>query len=245
MIPLIEKLGYHSTEAQLLSVPPYALAAMMTVLVGYIADRTKQRGLCNIGVSMIGAVGFAMLLSGASPAVQYAGTFLGAMGIYPTIPNTISWVANNSEGVYKRGIMIGIVNGWGNLNGIVSSNIYRDKDKPKYRPGHGIVLGYLVLFLMGGSGLQYMLLRRENARRLAGKRDHWVEGKTEREIEALGDKRYDRSIVHLKIQLLTLPQARVYLHSLGPLRFRPYILAWSLLNRSGIPPSSCSDMIGL
>lgn len=141
--------------------------------------------------SLIGAVGFAMLLSGSSPAVQYVGTFLGAMGIYPTIPNTISWVANNFEGVYKRGIAIGIVNGWGNLNGIVSSNIYRAKDKPKYRLGHGIVLAYLVLFLMGGSAFQYTLLRRENAQRRAGKRDYWAEGKTEREIEELGDQRYD------------------------------------------------------
>lgn len=140
--------------------------------------------------SMIGVVGFAMLLSGKSPAVQYVGTFLGAMGIYPTIPNTISWVANNSEGAYKRGITIGIVNGWGNLNGIVSSNIYRAKDKPTYRPGHAVVLAYLLVFLVGGSGLHRVLLKRENDKRLAGKRDYLVEGKTESEIEELGDQRY-------------------------------------------------------
>ena len=141
--------------------------------------------------SFIGVIGFAMLLSGKSPAVQYVGTFLGAMGIYPTIPNTISWVANNSEGAYKRGITIGIVNGWGNLNGIVSSNIYRKKDKPKYRPGHGVVLAYLLVFLFGGSGLHRFLLSREHAQKLAGKKDYLVEGKTEKEIEELGDKRYD------------------------------------------------------
>ena len=162
---------------------------------------------------MIGVVGFAMLLSGASPAVQYAGTYLGAMGIYPTVPNTISWVANNSEGVYKRGIMIGIVNGWGNLNGIVSSNIYRIQDKPKYRPGHGIVLAYLLLFLMGGSALQLVLLRKENARRLAGKRDHWVEGKTEKEIEALGDQRYVRSF--LACIFLRRERIQIYINSIA------------------------------
>lgn len=210
------KLGYQSTKAQLLSVPPYALAAVMTIFIGYIADRTQQRGLCNIGVSMIGIVGFAMLLSGASPGVQYAGTFLGALGIYPTIPNTITWVANNSEGVYKRGITIGIVNGWGNLNGIVSSNIYRAKDKPTYRPGHGIVLAYLLVFLLGGSGLQHVLLRRENAKRLGGKRDHWVEGKTDKEIEDLGDKRHVELSLSLALfQILTPPQAWIYLHTLA------------------------------
>ena len=77
------QLGYESTTtAQLLSVPPYALAAVLTVVIGYIADRTGQRGIYNIGVSVIGVVGFAMLLAGTSPAVQYTGTFLGALGIY-------------------------------------------------------------------------------------------------------------------------------------------------------------------
>lgn len=155
-----------------------------------------------MGVSMIGIIGFSMLLSGASPAVQYAGTFLGALGIYPTVPNTITWIANNSEGVYKRGITIGIVNGWGNLNGIVSSNIYRPIDKPNYRPGHGIVLAYLIFFLLGGSALQYVLLRNENAKRLAGKRDYLVEGKTEQEIEELGDRRYVLTFTVLAYGLL-------------------------------------------
>jgi hypothetical protein len=75
--------------------------------------------------------------------------------------------------------------------GIVSSNIYRAKDKPRYKPGHGTVLAYEALFLLGGSVLQHILLRRENAKRRSGERDHWVEGKTEAEIEKLGDQRPD------------------------------------------------------
>jgi hypothetical protein len=148
--------------------------------------------------------------------VQYAGTFLGAMGIYPCISNTITWTANNVEGVYKRGITLGFVIGWGNLNGkfmtvpkaqdcpqnasqksltntpgIVSSNIYRAEDKPRFRPGHAVVLAYETVFLLGGSVVQHLLLRRENAKRRNGERDYWIQGKTEDEIERLGDKRPD------------------------------------------------------
>jgi hypothetical protein len=94
-------------------------------------------------------------------------------------------------GVYKRGVTLGFVIGWGNLNGIVSSNIYRGKDRPDFYPGHGTVLGYLVLFQFGGSLLQYIFLRRENAKRRRGERDHWVEGMDGSEIRALGDKRPD------------------------------------------------------
>ncbi|KAL8899833.1 MAG: hypothetical protein Q9207_005999 [Kuettlingeria erythrocarpa] len=188
---IINGLGYTSTRAQLLSVPPYAAAALLTVAIGYFADRTHQRGLCNIGVSVFGIIGFAMLLSAESPGVQYAGTFLGALGIYPCIANTITWVSNNTEGVYKRGVTLGFVIGWGNLNGVVSSNIYRAKDRSTgYKVGHGVVFAYLTLFLTCGSALQYVLLKRENAKRRAGEKDHLVAGKSEKEIEAMGDSRY-------------------------------------------------------
>lgn len=114
---IIKQLGYQSTTANLLSVPPYAAAAILTVFIGWLADRTRQRGWCNFCVSILGIIGFAMLLAGTSPGVQYAGTFLGALGIYPCIANTISWCANNVEGVYKRGVTLGFVIGWGNING--------------------------------------------------------------------------------------------------------------------------------
>lgn len=94
-------------------------------------------------------------------------------------------------GVYKRGVTIGFVIGWGNLNGVVSSNIYRGKDAPRFYPGHGTVLAYLVLFLFGGSVLQYILLRIENRKRQRGERDHWITGLSPQEIELLGDKRPD------------------------------------------------------
>ncbi|KAL4748847.1 hypothetical protein BDW72DRAFT_205268 [Aspergillus terricola var. indicus] len=188
---IINQLGYSGIRSQLLSVPPYAAAAIVTVAVGFIADRTRQRGICNILVSFLGITGFAMLLGAKSAGARYAGTFLGAMGIYPAISNTISWTSNNVEGVYKRGVTLGFVIGWGNLNGIVSSNIYRGEDAPDFYPGHGTVLAYLVLFQFGGSLLQYIFLRRENAKRRQGERDHWVEGMEQSEIQALGDRRPD------------------------------------------------------
>jgi MFS family permease len=188
---IISQLGYKATTANLLSVPPYAAAAVVTVFIGWLADRTQQRGLCNIGISLLGMIGFSMLLGSNRPGVQYAGTFLGAMGIYPCIANTISWASNNVEGVYKRGVTLGFVIGWGNLNGVVSSNIYRQKDKPRFFLGHGVVLAYLTLFLFGGSIVTRTLLAAENRKRRSGKRDEWVEGRSEGEVAEMGDRRPD------------------------------------------------------
>lgn len=86
---------------------------------------------------------------------------------------------------------MGFFIGWGNLNGIASSNIYRGQDAPTYYPGHGIVLAYLVLFLFGGSLVLYTLLRRENHKRQRGERDSLVEGLSPQQIEEKGDMRPD------------------------------------------------------
>lgn len=181
--------GGSTVKSQLLSVPPYAAAAVLTVTIGFVADRTRARGLCNIVASLVGIAGFSMLAGSSDPQVQYAGTFLGALGIYPCIANTITWMANNTEGVYKRGVVLGFVIGWGNLNGVVSSNIFFRP--PRFYQGHGVILAYMVVFLLGGSVLMTLLLRRENRLRAAGRRDAWAEGKSEGEVELLGDRRPD------------------------------------------------------
>ncbi|KAJ4354165.1 uncharacterized protein N0V89_005898 [Didymosphaeria variabile] len=188
---LQDGMGYKGTHLQLMSVPPYAVAAAMTVFVGWFADRTKYRGYANMAVALMGCVGFAMLLASKNPHVQYAGTFLGAAGIYPTVPNTLTWASNNVEGSLKRGVMVGIVVGWGNMNGVVSSNIYMSPQKPRYWTGHGTVLGYMFVCLFGGSVITHVLLRRENHMRKTGRRDYLVEGKSEQEIRDLGDVRPD------------------------------------------------------
>lgn len=184
-------MGYAGTKAQLLSVPPYAAAAAVTVAVGFLADKTRCRGYCNIGTVLIGMAGFIMLLASAEPNVQYGGVFLGAIGIYPTISNTLSWVANNTEGALKRAVVLGMVVGWGNLNGVVSSNIYISHEKPRYWSGHGVVLAYQTVFLLGGSVFMHFALRAENRKRAAGKRDGMLDGLTEEEKMIKGDMRPD------------------------------------------------------
>ena len=86
---------------------------------------------------------------------------------------------------------LGFVIGWGNLNGVVSSNIYRNKDKPRYFLGHGVVLAYLTLWLFFGSIVTRFLLVWENKKRTQGRRDHWVEGKSEQEVAEMGDRKPD------------------------------------------------------
>ncbi|KAH7210243.1 major facilitator superfamily domain-containing protein [Fusarium oxysporum] len=188
---ILRSMGHVGTKAQLLSVPPYACAAAATVFIGFLADRTKWRGYCNIATVCVGIIGFTMLIATADPHVQYGAVFLGAMGIYPTVSNTVSWVNNNIEGSLKRAIVLGMVVGWGNLNGVVSSNIYRETQRPRYFAGHGTVLAYQILFLLGGSIFMHFALRLENRRRARGSLDAKYAAMTDEQKWISGDVRPD------------------------------------------------------
>lgn len=171
---IIAQLGYSATPANLLTVPVYAFACIITCLVGFFADRYKHRGYFNLVFLSLGAAGYIILISSKNAALSYFAVYLATCGIYPVIPNTIAWVSNNVEGSYKRSVSIAMTISFGNINGAVSSNVYRAKDRPWYTLGHGLVLMYIVLGITFSFIYRY-LLNRENQIRERGERDEIIE----------------------------------------------------------------------
>jgi len=161
------QLGFKATAANLLSTPIYLWACLITIVVGFYGDRVGQRAYINIGLFTGGFIGYIILIASRSASLSYAACFLAASGIYPLVPNTVAWVSANTEGSYKRSAVLGLAIGWGNLNGAVTSNVYRAKDKPWYSLGHGIILAYIVIGLIS-SIIMRLFLKAENDRRARG-----------------------------------------------------------------------------
>ncbi|CDO73521.1 hypothetical protein BN946_scf185013.g156 [Trametes cinnabarina] len=172
---IITQLGFRSTAANLLSVPVYVFACIMTIVMGFIGDRVKTRAWINLLLFGSGIAGYVILICSTNPALSYFAVYLAALSIYPTIPNTVAWISSNIEGSYKRSVAIGMIIGWGNLNGAVSSNVYRAVDAPRYRLGHSIVLAYIAIGWICSLGL-YIHLKRENAAKRRGERDEVIDG---------------------------------------------------------------------
>ncbi|KAL9713602.1 hypothetical protein Ac2012v2_003213 [Leucoagaricus gongylophorus] len=120
-------------------------------------------------------IGYIILIASRSPALSYFAVYLATCGIYPVIPNTIAWVSNNVEGSYKRSVTLAMVISFGNINGAVSSNVYRARDAPWYPLGHGLVLMYIVLGLVSSLSMIFFL-DRENKARDRGERDEVIGG---------------------------------------------------------------------
>lgn len=96
-------MGYSANDAQLMSVPPYVCACFFTIAASWYADRVRKRGIFMLGFQLIAIAGFSMLAGTAKPNVQYAGTVLAAIGIYPQIPLGMAWNSANIGGSLKRG----------------------------------------------------------------------------------------------------------------------------------------------
>lgn len=129
---IIRNMGFSSTQAQLMSVPPYAAGCVVTIAAGFFADRSKRRGQYMLGFSALAILGWVFLISTTIPAVQYVGTFMACAGIFSCVPLGVAWNGNNIGGSLKRGVGIAMHVGAGNLGGVLAAFIYLPKDSPKY-----------------------------------------------------------------------------------------------------------------
>ncbi|OQD87507.1 hypothetical protein PENANT_c005G08786 [Penicillium antarcticum] len=135
---IIKELGFSAAKAQLLSVPPCAVAFVLTIGVAIASENTRIRAPFIMGSSALGCIGYILLLSQHRAGVSYLGIIFAAAGIYPAVAIVLSWPANNISGQTKRCI----------ANALQISI--------------GFALGYLVVNIVV-VGILWLVLRRENA----------------------------------------------------------------------------------
>ncbi|KAJ0412951.1 major facilitator superfamily domain-containing protein [Aspergillus carlsbadensis] len=159
---IIKDLGYTSSTAQLLTIPIYITAAVLSVVAAAVSDRLGQRSPLLLLHMACVVAGFVVVLSATGrgvPGVVYFGIFLTVVGVYPALPANVTWLSNNLEGSYKRAAGMAIHIGMGNFAGAMASNFYRAQDSPKFILGHSLELGFAVAGLVGVIVLRIMYTR--------------------------------------------------------------------------------------
>ncbi|KAG9240378.1 major facilitator superfamily domain-containing protein [Calycina marina] len=165
---IVKNMGYTNETSQLMTIPPYVVACIFTIGVGYITDKAKQRGI-YMGIFELSAIlGFSMLAGSAKPGIQYTGTFFAASGIYPLVPLGVAWNGNNIGGSLKRGVGIAMHVGFGNLGGAISAFCFLPQYSPRFIPGQ-VTLASMVAMSFCLTVIMSWYLRRENA-----SRDQWA-----------------------------------------------------------------------
>jgi MFS family permease len=147
---IISQLGYTAGRAQLMSVPPYVAASIVTIFTGWASDRVKLRAPFIVGHGLIGALGYGLLLANVSSGVSYFALFLGACGIYPAFPIIVAWGSNNFGGSLKKAVATGFLICSGNSGGIASSFLFPKEDGPRFVMGHSVCIGFSCLLSLTG-----------------------------------------------------------------------------------------------
>lgn len=88
-------------------------------------------------------------------------------------------------GHYKRGVALAFQYGFGNIGGIIASNIYINSQAPLYLVGYGVSLALLLLCGIMCS-VFFVGIKTENRKRDTGLRD-WRSALPDEEKDDLGD----------------------------------------------------------
>ena len=140
---ILNGMGYSSINAQGLTAPPYFLSFLFCILTTYIADRTKQRGLMIIFLSLIGGTGYIILATVKSTGVRYFAIFLAAAGVFPAISNILPWVLNNQGTDTKRGTGIAILQMVGQCGPVLGTRLYPASEGPYYIKGMAVCSAFM------------------------------------------------------------------------------------------------------
>ncbi|KAH8921575.1 MFS general substrate transporter [Atractiella rhizophila] len=180
---IIKGLGKTDADAQLYTVPPYAVAMFGAFFNGYISDRLKLRFPFVMLAQLTAIVGYAIVRGTTDPDVAYGGMFLAVTGVYSTVPVLIAWASGNTAGDTKRASQLAIMIGFGNLGGICASFIYRVQDSPRYELGHDVVISVICMSFTC-SGLMALYLNYLNKKKAA----NMPPKEQENEYREMGDR---------------------------------------------------------
>ncbi|KAI0481787.1 MFS general substrate transporter [Xylaria cf. heliscus] len=187
MPTILVEFGWKAREAQVHSVPVYAAAAVFMFLLSWLSDRCRHRYGFIMACCVLVTIGYGLLLNqdGTNRDAKYSALFLLAMGGFTLPPLSISWLANNVSGHWKRVFSSGIQVTVGNIVGILATNIFIEREAPRYLTGYGTALG-LTWFGAIASTAMFVGMLVENRKRETGKKDHRL-CRPDEEVGNMGD----------------------------------------------------------
>jgi len=145
---IIHNFGYSTSLSQLLTISPYALSGVTTLVFAHLSDKLKVRSPFIFAGQSIALLGYIINLTDAPSGVKYFGTHLCIMGSFSAGPGPVSWLANNLRGKYKRGAGLALQITMGSFGGLIGSNIFRTQDAPRYLLGHGLAIMFISIGLI-------------------------------------------------------------------------------------------------
>lgn len=192
MPQIIKSLGFTSSNAQLLTIPPYFCGGVAAWISGRLADRFRWRFPFIAGPLCLLAIALATLFALATKVQDnvgplYFAIILAQIGTYPLLPCISAWTGNNLAPSWKRSIGLAWTLAAGNIGSLVGTNIFLDKEAPRYATGYGTSLGFICLGLLT-AGVLEVFLEAANKRKQQLSEDEVTREFNDEQLDKMGDK---------------------------------------------------------
>ena len=188
---IIRSMGYSAVRTQLMSVPPYVAAFVISIAVAIASDRWHQRGYGLFISTAVAMAGYIVFLTSTHTPVLYGSIFLQTVGTFTAAAAGTTWNVNNAQPYYKRSAAVGLVSSMTNFGGILSTWIFNDP--PRFRKATTIniafSIGICVLAVVNRVWLVMQNKRKEDER--ARRQPLGSEKEEEAERRRLGDDHPD------------------------------------------------------
>ncbi|BCS17334.1 uncharacterized protein APUU_10162A [Aspergillus puulaauensis] len=174
---ILTGMGFTGKESQLLSAPPYILAAAATYVSGWLTDRYQIRGPVIAVHQVLTAAGMLVTAYAKSNAARYFGVFLGVGFLQFCIPGVLAYQANNITSHSKRAVASATCLIGGGVGGIIASVTFKSDESPYYTTGIWVTFGVtMVSVLMTAMMDVYFWKKNKKARETGGQiegMDNW------------------------------------------------------------------------
>lgn len=182
---LVSSFGFAKLRSNALVSVGSWIQVVLSVLVGYISDRTSQRGLLML-IPLIFYWGFSIgdrvLVESKDHGARYAMLVLTMSVVFIWHPINGSWLALNARSSGERSILMAMFIMAANASGIIGGQLFQAKDKPLYKTGWTVIvaLASVGVVLCIFANLQYRVLNRgmdkeeENGEREPGQKRYAV-----------------------------------------------------------------------
>jgi hypothetical protein len=117
---------------------------------------SKERGYHVVAGISISIVGLIITVKGDTSGTKYAGLCVLLFGSYIAAPLTVAWLSGNTPKPGKRSLVLG-VNGFGNLAGVIGSQLYKKRYAPNYLLPFYVTLGFVAAALAGYTAYRFTL----------------------------------------------------------------------------------------
>lgn len=165
---IVESLGKGTVQTNLYTVAPNVWGAVALIILCFSSDFTRVRSafiIIGVSFTLIGFVVFGCIDTKEHLGAAYFSCFLMTTGASVSSVLTSTWYNNNTPNENRRVVISAVGVPLANAAGLISTNIFRAKDAPKYVPALGITAGFggaAILVIIGIVSFMIFDNRRRN-----------------------------------------------------------------------------------